>query len=151
MRLWPHSSKKLLCTSIRGSQAFIRNCTATSQSLIPGRCHSIMQIWRYMEATKSLLWFSTFNTFCQAKRGNRLSYNGHLYELDYPRQRMNKLIDVFSNLLMSKPDDVKDCLILNDLLVTLSPSTAKCECGFSSMNQLKSNLRTSMGQDTLQA
>ena len=67
------------------------------------------------------------------------------------RQRMNKLIDVFSNLLMSKPDDVKDCLILNDLLVTLSPSTAKCECGFSSMNQLKSNLRTSMGQDTLQA
>ena len=52
---------------------------------------------------------------------------------------------------MSAPDDVKGCLVLIDLLITLSPSTAKCERGFSTMNQLKNSTCTSMSQDTLMA
>ena len=67
------------------------------------------------------------------------------------RQKMHKTLDVFSNILMSPPDDVKDCLVLIDLLITLSPSTAKCERGFSTMNQLKYSMRTLMNQDTLTA
>jgi len=67
------------------------------------------------------------------------------------RQEMHKTLDVFSNILMSPPDDVKDCIVLIDLLVTLSPSTAKCERGFSTMNQLKNSMRTLMNQDTLTA
>ena len=67
------------------------------------------------------------------------------------RQKMHKTLDVFSNILMSPPDDVKDCLVLIDLLVTLSPSTAKCERGFSTMNQLKNSMPTLMNQDTLTA
>ncbi|XP_020621997.1 uncharacterized protein LOC110059612 [Orbicella faveolata] len=67
------------------------------------------------------------------------------------RQKMHKTLDVFSNILMSPPDDVKDCIVLIDLLVTLSPSTAKCERGFSTMNQLKNSMRTLMNQDTLTA
>ena len=54
--------------------------------------------------------------------------------------------DAFSNLLASRPDDVKDSLILLDLMLTLSPSTAKCERGFSTMNHLKSNLQTTVSE-----
>jgi len=65
------------------------------------------------------------------------------------RQKMNKPLYVFSNLLMSPPDDVKAGLVLAELLLTLSPSTAKCEHGFSTMYQLKNAARTLMNQDTL--
>ena len=61
------------------------------------------------------------------------------------RQKAISPNDVFSNLLASRPDDVKDCLVLLDLMLTLSPSTAKCERGFSAMNHLKCNLRTTLG------
>ena len=62
------------------------------------------------------------------------------------RQKAISPNDVFSDLLASRPDDVKGCLILLDLILT---STAKCEPGFSAMNHLKCNLRTIMGQKTL--
>ena len=42
----------------------------------------------------------------------------------------------------SRPNDVKDCLILLDLMLTSSPSTGKCEPGFSATNHLKCNLWT---------
>ena len=57
--------------------------------------------------------------------------------------------EVFSNLLASRPHAVKDCLILLDLLLTSTPSTAKCKPGFSAMNHIKCNLRTTLGQNTL--
>ena len=65
------------------------------------------------------------------------------------RQKANNPVDVFANLLASKPDDVKDCLVLVDIMMTLSPSTAKCERSFSAMNQLKSNVRTRISQGSL--
>ena len=65
------------------------------------------------------------------------------------RQKANNPVDVFANLLASKPDDVKDCLVLVDIMMTLSPSTAKCERSFSAMNQLKSNIRTRISQGSL--
>ena len=43
------------------------------------------------------------------------------------RQKARSPNDAFPNLLASTPDDVKDSLILLDLMLTLSPSTAKCE------------------------
>ena len=67
------------------------------------------------------------------------------------RPKMHKSLAVFSNILMSPPDDVKDCFVWIHLLITLSPSTAKCERGFSTMNQLKNSTRTLMNQDTLTA
>ena len=65
------------------------------------------------------------------------------------RQKSMSPNDAFSNLLASTPDDVKDCLTLLNLMLTLSPSTAKCERGFSTMNHVKSYLRTTLTQDTL--
>ena len=57
--------------------------------------------------------------------------------------------DVFSNLLASRTHDTKDCLILLDLMLTSTPSAAKCEPGFSATNHLKCDLRTTLGQNTL--
>ena len=65
------------------------------------------------------------------------------------KQRTLKTIDAFSNRLLSPQEDVKDCLMLIDLLVTLSPSTAKCERRFSTMNQSKNLARAQTNQDTL--
>ena len=59
--------------------------------------------------------------------------------------KMHRTLDVFSNIVMSP------CLVLIDLLITLSPSTAKCKRGFSTMNQLKNSMRTLMNQDTFTA
>ena len=60
------------------------------------------------------------------------------------RQKAISPNDVFSNPLASRPDDVKDCLILLDLMPTSTPSTAKCEPGFFAINHLKCE-----GQNTL--
>ena len=65
------------------------------------------------------------------------------------RQKAISPNDVFSNLLASRTHDAKDCLILLDLMLTSTPSTAKCEPNFSAMNHLKCNLRTTLGQNTL--
>ena len=65
------------------------------------------------------------------------------------RQKAISPNDVFSNLLASRPDDVKDSLILPDLMLTSTPPTAKCKPCFSAMNHLKCNLQTILGQNTL--
>jgi len=57
--------------------------------------------------------------------------------------------DVFSNLFSSRPDGVKACLILLDLTLTSTPSTAQCEQGLSATNHFKCNLRTTLSQNTL--
>ena len=53
------------------------------------------------------------------------------------RQKAISPNDIFSNLLASRPDDVKDSLILPDLMLTSTPPTAKCKLCFSAMNHLK--------------
>ena len=65
------------------------------------------------------------------------------------RQKAISPNDVFSNLLASRPDGFKDHLILLDLMLISTPSAAKFKPGFSAMNHLKCNLRTTLGQNTL--
>ena len=65
------------------------------------------------------------------------------------RQKAISPNDVFSNLLASRTHDTKDCLVLLDLMLTSTPSTAKCEPGFSATKHFKCNLRTALGQNTL--
>ena len=56
----------------------------------------------------------------------------------------------YSNHLMTTlPLDVKHCIILLNLRMTLSSSTAKCEWGLSLMNHIKSSAQTLMGLETL--
>ena len=43
------------------------------------------------------------------------------------RQKIINPNKAFTNLLASRLDDVRDCLILLDLILTLSSSAAKCE------------------------
>lgn len=45
------------------------------------------------------------------------------------RQKIVNPNKAFTNLLASRLDDVRDRLMLLDLILTLSPSAAKCERG----------------------
>jgi len=45
------------------------------------------------------------------------------------RQKIINPNKAFTNLLASRLHDVRDCPILLDLILTLSPSAAKCERG----------------------
>ena len=93
--------------------------------------------------------FSTLGTSLLRKRRKASLISGRCCVPDISRQRANNPVDVFANLLVSKPDDVKDCLVLVELMMTLSPSTARCARRFSAMNQLKSNVRTRISQGSL--
>ena len=67
------------------------------------------------------------------------------------RQKGISPTHVFSdvNLLASRPYDIKACLLSLGVMLTSTPSTAKCKPGFSAMNHLKCNLRTTLVQNTL--
>ena len=65
------------------------------------------------------------------------------------RQKAISPNNVSSNLHASRPDGFKGHLILLDLMLTSTPSTAKCKPGFSAINHLKCNLRTTLGQKSL--
>lgn len=67
------------------------------------------------------------------------------------KRRQDKLFDVYSELLGSAAEEVKNILVLVNIMVTISPSTAECERQFSAMNNIKTALRSSLNQDTLEA
>ena len=62
-----------------------------------------------------------------------------------------KPLDIYANLSSSRPDSLKHILVLVELhvMLSLSPSAAKCERCFSAMNRIKTNLKTLMEQRTL--
>ena len=55
-----------------------------------------------------------------------------------------KPLDIYATLLSSRPDSLKHILVIVELMLSLSPSTAKCERCFSAMNRIKTNLKTRM-------
>ena len=58
---------------------------------------------------------------------------------------------MYSDLLRQKPIELENILLLVEIMLTLTvgPSTAACERGFSVLNRIKTNLRCSLGQDCL--
>ena len=65
--------------------------------------------------------------------------------------RTSPMLQVYGDLLRSPPEELQNVLILVEMMLTLSPSTAECERQFSCMNRVKTSLRNSLSQDTLQA
>ena len=60
----------------------------------------------------------------------------------------HKLIDVYSDLLREKNDNPSGMVLL-EIMITVSASTAACEPGFSCMNRQKTNIQTSLSQSLL--
>lgn len=58
-----------------------------------------------------------------------------------------KPLDIYANLLSSRPDSLKHILVLVELI--LSSSTAKCERCFSAMDKIKTNFKTRIEKRTL--
>lgn len=69
----------------------------------------------------------------------RLQHNKHLKPQDY-----------YANLLMAAPSALKDILVLVQIMMTLSPTTAKLERSFSAMKASKTVIRNRMDAETLQ-
>ena len=65
-------------------------------------------------------------------------------------QRAVKPLELYASLLISKPDSIKNVLVLVEIMTVLSPCTASCERSFSAMNRIKTSLKTTMQQGTLQ-
>jgi hypothetical protein len=71
------------------------------------------------------------------------------------KQRLNNQrhlppMEVYQSLLQSRPEGLKCVLLLVEIMLTLSPSTAKIERSFSAMKGTKTVLKSKMNQDTLQ-
>lgn len=64
-------------------------------------------------------------------------------------QRAVKPLELYASLLISKPDSIKNVLVLVDIMTVLSPCTASCERSFTAMNRIKTSLKTTMQQGTL--
>lgn len=71
-------------------------------------------------------------------------------KLRMSRNRHIPSMDLLSGLLQANHKDLQHILVLIKIMFTLSPSTAKLERSFSAMKSHKTNLKTHMGQDTLQ-
>ena len=65
-------------------------------------------------------------------------------------QRAVKPLELYASLLISMPDSIKNVLVLVEIMTVLSPCTASCERSFSAMNRIKTSLKTTMQQGTLQ-
>ncbi|KAI2645894.1 Zinc finger protein 862 [Labeo rohita] len=63
--------------------------------------------------------------------------------------RGSKLDCLYRDLLSENPEHLSHILLLVKLMLTLSPSTAICERGFSCMNRVKTTHRTSLQPETL--
>ena len=63
--------------------------------------------------------------------------------------RNDKLVDVFSDMLLESDDDFNGMHVLLQIMMTFSASTAACERGFSCMNKQKTTLRTTLWHSSL--
>ena len=71
------------------------------------------------------------------------------FKLHIDRLRTSCQKQVFKNLLLCPPDNLKSILPIIEIMMCISMSTAVVERGFSHMNNVKGPERTRMGRDTL--
>lgn len=117
--------------------------------MIPGECRKTEVDLASYENDKLCSLVNLFAHFLPNREKKGIIQQWLILRARLAKQRTLKTIDAFSNRLLSPQEDVKDCLMMIDLLVTLSPSTAKCERRFSTMNQSKNLARAQTNQDTL--
>lgn len=79
-----------------------------------------------------------------------IPYEWQTLKVQVSMQRQYHPLTVYSSILQRKEESVKNIGVLISLVLTISPSTASCERLFSSMNMLKSSIRTHLTQENLQ-
>ena len=93
--------------------------------------------------------FYVKNFFITSEESSLALRHWPLFRTRVSKCRNQALYDVYSDLLKENDDDIKGMLLMLELMMTFSGSTAACERGFSSMNWQKTNLRTTMAHETL--
>lgn len=66
------------------------------------------------------------------------------------KQSPDPPVEILGTLLVNTPPSLSQLCKLLEIMFVISPSTAECERGFSSMNLIKTSLRNSLNQKSLQ-
>lgn len=86
---------------------------------------------------------------CNAIKAEWTSVKSRLTSKANNVQSGTDVVDVFSNILLINPPNLKNIITLIKLMLTISVSTAVVERGFSSLNRIKTSLRSTMTQECL--
>ena len=62
---------------------------------------------------------------------------------------MKSFYEVYTLLLIEEPEDICNILVIVELMIIISPSTAGCERSFHIVNLVKNKLRTRLLNDTM--
>lgn len=76
-------------------------------------------------------------------------------KLQVNRLKKRSILETYETVMGSDPSceefkSIQNIIPIVNVMLTISPSTAECERGFSTMNRIKTQSRTSMSQSTLQ-
>ncbi|XP_078518519.1 zinc finger protein 862-like, partial [Lissotriton helveticus] len=75
----------------------------------------------------------------QSAPGEWLDFKLYIFH----RRMSHTPVSLFTQLLKKRPEEVKNVLPILEIMLSISPTTAICERGFSSMNRIKNELRMS--------
>ncbi len=151
-RGWQHL---LLWNSAHKSQRPARRGEGTDKDSLGAEIQKIIDnTVKYMDSRfknlceKPLSCFKVFDPSTLPCPREELANYGY-EEVDYLVTHFASLLDEEENLLSENPEHLSHIFLLVKLMLTLSPSTAICERGFSCMNWVKTTHRTSLQPETL--
>ena len=105
--------------------------------------------WGLTEVSKLGAFYVT-HKFISEEEKDRAIRHWPIFRSHLTKLRHEDFYNVYTDLMKENDTDMKGMLLLLlEIMMTYSASTAACERGFSSMNRQKTYLRTSMTEQTL--
>ncbi|XP_006823169.1 zinc finger protein 862-like [Saccoglossus kowalevskii] len=97
----------------------------------------------------SQLLMDYLHTYFSEGERDRIIHQWPALKVHCRQWRTAKLVNIYSLMLQIKPPHLTDMLKLVEFVMAVSPSTASCERAFSKQNIIKTQLRTSLTQESL--
>ena len=104
--------------------------------------------WGLKEVQEMAEYYHLFKFITEEEKKLAVSH-WFLFRERVSKFRADKIIDVYVDMLKENDRDVSGMLLLLQIMMTVSSSTAACERGFSCMNRQKSKLRTHLSHQSL--
>ena len=102
-----------------------------------------------LDDVKALASYYVDNAFISKEEAALAPRQWLVFRNKVSRFRTDEVITVYIDMMREKDEDISAMLVLLEIMMTLSSSTAACERGFSCMNLQKTNIRTSLLNQTL--
>ena len=104
--------------------------------------------WGFEEVNRIAEYYH-LHLFISAEEKKLASKHWPLFREKVLKLRHSSLLDIFSDITCRNSEDIRGMIVLLQIMMTISPSTAACERGFSCMNREKTTLRTGLTEGTL--